>query len=231
MKRAVLCSNHIHCQPDNPSEISSGLFNPEERYGPNPHLTHTEVGPGRYGPPITFLACGAGTRCCNCGSISAHLDELLIAVDGACRFNGRKDVTPRASYGVFVGKDSPYNDSGLLQTTYTNQVAELRAGLCGLLVAGDILVEMLGSDLEFSTVVIKSDSEYLVKGLTEWVAKWEQNGWKTAKGTDVANRSDFEDVLRAVEALEDNGVTVLFWHVKREFNGEADKLAKAALDN
>ena len=80
------------------------------------------------------------------------------------------------------------------------------------------------------TVIIKADSEYLVKGMTEWVVKWRMNGWKTAKGGEVVNRGLFEDLLAKVEELEDAGVTVLFWHVRREFNGEADRLANLALD-
>ena len=67
--------------------------------------------------------------------------------------------------------------------------------------------------------------------MTEWVAKWQMNGWKTAKGGDVVNRGLFEELLEQVEKLEDTGVTVLFWHVRREFNGEADRLANLALDD
>jgi ribonuclease HI len=50
------------------------------------------------------------------------------------------------------------------------------------------------------TVAIKADSEYLIKGMTEWVVKWRMNGWKTAKGRDVVNRGLFEELLGEVRS-------------------------------
>jgi len=143
---------------------------------------------------MTVLACADGHPCPYCFNFYVHLDEIIIAVDGACRFNGRNDTIPRSSFGVFVAKHSPYNSFGKLPDVYTNQVAELQARLRGLWVARQITYEKFGGDL--ATVVIKADSEYLVKGMTDWILKWRRNGWKTASGKDVVNRRHFEQLVR-----------------------------------
>ncbi|CAJ2501898.1 Uu.00g047510.m01.CDS01 [Anthostomella pinea] len=57
-------------------------------------------------------------------------------------------------------------------------------------------------------VVVKSDSSYLVEGMTSWVEKWATNGWLTAKRTEVA---------------------VDWWLVPRAQNREADLLANEGL--
>jgi ribonuclease HI len=97
-----------------------------------------------------------------------------------------------------------------------------------LWVARQITYEQFGGDL--ATVVIKADSEYLVKGMTDWILKWRLNGWKTASGKDVVNRHHFEQLLSKVEKLESMGVKVLFWHVRRVFNADAGRLGNFALD-
>jgi ribonuclease HI len=51
----------------------------------------------------------------------------------------------------------------------------------------------------FSTLVIATDSDYVVKGATEWVSSWIRKGWKTAKGTAVQNRDLWEALLGEVE--------------------------------
>jgi ribonuclease HI len=77
-------------------------------------------------------------------------------------------------------------------------------------------------------VVIKSDSEYVVRGVTEWLPKWKKNGWKNAKGQSVANYTYFQEIKRLIELLEEDS-SVKFWIVPREQNKMADSLAVSAL--
>ena len=114
----------------------------------------------------------------------------------------------------------------------TNQVAELYAGIealrmvANLVQGGDRQVE----ELQLEQVILKSDSEYLVKGMTDWVGKWERNGWRTAKGGQVVNKRLFREVQDVVMELQNLGVGVVLWHVGREENWEADGLANGALE-
>ena len=59
--------------------------------------------------------------------------------------------------------------------------------------------------------------------------RWKENDCRTARASLVTNRL-FEKLDRQVAELNDMGVEMLFWHVSRERNREADKLANMALD-
>jgi ribonuclease HI len=79
-------------------------------------------------------------------------------------------------------------------------------------------------------VQIHTDSEYLRRGVTEWLPGWQRNGWRTRSGQPVKN----QDLWRALHAaLQPHGVT---WQWVRGHSGHpenerADRLAVAALNN
>lgn len=152
----------------------------------------------------------------------------LIAIDGGCRGNG----TPQAksAIGVYVAEESRFNASLCLPNMDipTNQRAELEAWL-------EDLIELRTAEMEYlrlplHRVVLKADSEYVVKGMTEWIFKWMKNGWKNAKGKPVANKELFDEIHEMVLILKDVNVVVLFWLVPRQGNREADALVSAAPD-
>lgn len=66
-------------------------------------------------------------------------------------------------------------------------------------------------------VCIKSDSEFLVKGVIEWLPKRKGNGWKDSKGKPVANRKIWEQIGDTLIKIESN-VNVQFWLVEEAMN-------------
>jgi ribonuclease HI len=68
----------------------------------------------------------------------------------------------------------------------------------------------------------------VVRGLTEWLPKWQKNGWKNLRGSPVANAHLFQTIEGYVKGLETMGM-VKFWLVSRTLNQDADKLANNAL--
>lgn len=48
-------------------------------------------------------------------------------------------------------------------------------------------------------VSITTDSQYLVKGMTEWIAGWQQKGWRNSKKEPVVNRDLWEELLAAAK--------------------------------
>ncbi|MDD2308506.1 MAG: ribonuclease HI [Desulfuromonadaceae bacterium] len=48
-------------------------------------------------------------------------------------------------------------------------------------------------------VSITTDSQYLVKGMTEWIAGWQQKGWRNSKKEPVVNRDLWEQLLAAAK--------------------------------
>ncbi|CAG9953925.1 unnamed protein product [Clonostachys rosea f. rosea IK726] len=202
-------------------------FEPNELYSEDINTADVEVRDDD--ETWTYVACDNDSPCPHCSCLQPHLDCIVIAVDGACKGNGSTDA--RAAAGVFVGKSSKYNKSTVLtESEATNQIAELKAGILGLSQA----IEIQGCGVEgeaLHQVVIKSDSKYLVEGMTEWVFKWEGNGYRTCKGVAVTNSALFKELEILIGRLNKLGVEVLFWHVPRSYNKQADELANLALQS
>lgn len=73
-------------------------------------------------------------------------------------------------------------------------------------------------------VVLNTDSEYLRKGITEWMKAWRRRGWKTADKKDVKNR----DLWEVLSAECDRHTVTWHWlkgHAGNVWNERADVLA------
>jgi ribonuclease HI len=162
-------------------------------------------------------------------------NTTIIAIDGACRDNGRSGA--RAALGVFFAAGSTrWNKSELLpERDVTSQRAELCAALRALRLVQDLISHEWYSSYTNSKplkrVIIKSDSDYLVQSMTNYIIKWQGNGYTAASGQQVKNQDLFKEVLTVVENLgNQKNIQTLFWKVRRKLNADADRLANAALD-
>ena len=70
-----------------------------------------------------------------------------------------------------------------------------------------------------------------MKGMTDWIFRWNKNRYKTSKGFPVMNAGLFRSIEEEIFQLNALGVQVLFWHVPRIRNQEVHALANAAFDN
>jgi ribonuclease HI len=109
----------------------------------------------------------------------------------------------------------------------TNRVAELRAGITAL---ETVLMLKEVDIMELSKVIVKADSEYLVKGMTDRVFKWEKIGYMSAKAAPVMNADLFIRLQNLVLELIQLSIKVFFWHVLRGRNQEADTSANLAFE-
>lgn len=75
-------------------------------------------------------------------------------------------------------------------------------------------IEALSALKEQCEVVIRTDSQYVKKGITEWMKKWQKNGWKTAKNGPVLNMDLWMalDEIAACHSIE--------WEWVRGHNGD-----------
>jgi ribonuclease HI len=99
----------------------------------------------------------------------------------------------------------------------TNQTAELNAAIFGL-----------SRTLEGSTVKLTSDSQYVLKGLTEWRNGWEARGWRNANKKPIANKDLWLKLFR----LYDLRAVTTEWvrgHNGHDMNERCDQLATDAL--
>ncbi|XP_007946321.1 ribonuclease H1-like [Orycteropus afer afer] len=136
-----------------------------------------------------------------------------VFVDGSCKNNGRDGA--KAGYGVYWGPQNPLNVSERVSGRQTNQTAELKA-------AHKAIEQAKSQNMD--KLIIETDSKFVIKGMTQWIGNWKQNGWKTASGRDVVNRSDFEKIDQASQGMD------IQWkyvpgHRGIRGNEEADRLA------
>jgi ribonuclease HI len=143
----------------------------------------------------------------------SDLIPVIVYTDGACSGN----PGPGGYCAILrFGPHEKVLQGGASLTT--NNRMELRAAL----VAFQALTRPC-------TIEVHTDSEYLKKGVTEWMAGWLRNGWRTSSKQPVKNR----DLWQALNtAMKPHQIT---WHWVKghagdEFNERADQLAVAALN-
>ena len=149
-----------------------------------------------------------------------HNTIHTVYIDGSCIKNGA--ASAQAGIGLFWGDGHPWNSSIALtaDSTPTNSKAELTAAIKAIQQAGEN---------NLTDLVIKSDSKYVVNGITEWVQKWMNNGWKTSSGEQVKNKKEWTDLMNVIKS---NNINIKWQHVPAHSgvagNEEADRLAMSA---
>lgn len=76
-------------------------------------------------------------------------------------------------------------------------------------------------------VVLHTDSQYVQKGISEWIGGWQRRGWKTADGKPVKN----DDLWRALLAAQKPHTVDWRWvrgHSGHVENERVDQLAREA---
>lgn len=136
------------------------------------------------------------------------MKKLRIYTDGACKGN----PGPGGWGAVLLFNDDKKEIwGGEAQTT--NNRMELKAA-----------IEALSAVRERCQIDLHTDSQYVRKGITEWMKKWIKNGWRTASKTPVKN-ADLWQQLNVAVASQD-----VVWHWVKGHSGDplnelADELA------
>ena len=76
---------------------------------------------------------------------------------------------------------------------------------------------------------VHTDSQYVQKGISEWIHGWKARGWKTAAKAPVKN----EDLWRALDAAAGRHEVQWIWvrgHAGHVENERADELARRGVD-
>lgn len=88
------------------------------------------------------------------------------------------------------------------------------------------VINGLQSCKNYDKVSLYSDSQYVIKGLNEWLISWKKNGWKTANKKPVAN----QDLWIQLDSLISKIKIGSFWikgHNGDSYNERCDKIAVA----
>jgi ribonuclease HI len=137
---------------------------------------------------------------------------VKIFTDGACRFN----PGPGGWAAILRSGAHEKEISGGERLT-TNNRMELTAAIKAL--------EALKKP---SSVILHTDSRYVMDGLQKWLPRWKANGWKTADKKPVKNG----DLWRALDEAASRHDVAWRWvegHSGHPENERADALARAAV--
>jgi ribonuclease HI len=138
--------------------------------------------------------------------------KVVIYTDGACRGN----PGPGGWGAILIsGQHEREFCGGDLATT--NNRMELMAAIQAL--------EALKKPCK---VELHTDSQYVMKGITEWVRGWKARGWKTAAKDPVKN----EDLWRRLDEARQRHDVDWRWvkgHAGHELNERADELARRGM--
>ena len=77
-------------------------------------------------------------------------------------------------------------------------------------------------------IELHADSQYVLKGIKEWIHGWKARGWKTADKKPVKN----EDLWRRLDAARQRHKIHWHWvkgHAGHEYNERADQLANRGI--
>ncbi len=141
------------------------------------------------------------------------MNRVEIHTDGACRGNPGP-----GGWGAVLRAGKHEKEIYGAEPQTTNNRMELMAAIRAL--------EALKRPCDLTLI---TDSEYLMKGITEWLAAWKRRGWKTADRKPVKNVDLWQRLEQAAHTYK------IHWkwvrgHAGHPENERADQLANRAID-
>lgn len=140
--------------------------------------------------------------------MASEMPVIEIYTDGACK--GNPGV---GGWGALLMSGTHNKEIYGGEALTTNNRMELMAVIAAL--------ESLKS---CSRVLLHADSQYVLKGITEWLPNWKRRGWRTAANAPVKN----VDLWQRLDALVAMHEVQWFWvkgHAGHAGNERADALA------
>ena len=142
-------------------------------------------------------------------------NELItqIYTDGGCRGNPGP-----GGWGVVLQAGSAEKELWGGEANTTNNRMELTA-----------VIRALGALTRPASVQIHTDSQYVQKGISQWIHNWKRNGWKTADKKPVKNA----DLWQELDRISQQHRITWLWvkgHAAHPGNERADTLANRGID-
>ena len=139
---------------------------------------------------------------------------VVIYADGACKGNPGP-----GGWGVLLRSGGRETEMCGGEAQTTNNRMELSAVIEGLMSLG-----------ERSRVRVYTDSQYVQKGISEWIHNWKRRGWRTADKKPVKN----VDLWQKLDKVAQEHDVEWHWvkgHAGHPGNERADALANKGIEN
>ncbi len=141
---------------------------------------------------------------------------ITIYTDGSSRGNPGP-----GGWGAILMDSVRVVELGGREEHTTNNKMELTAAIRALEYAGR---------LEDMKIELHTDSEYVMKGMTEWIEGWQKRGWRTASKKPVLNQDLWQELLNAAEGKEISWQYVA-GHSGHAMNDRCDEIATSFADD
>lgn len=141
------------------------------------------------------------------------MEKVEIYTDGACKGNPGP-----GGWGAWLIAGEHQKELFGGEPTTTNNRMELKA-----------VIEALSALKRPCEVVLYTDSQYVQKGISEWIHGWKARGWKTAAKEPVKNA----DLWQALDAAQARHKIEWRWvkgHAGHVGNERADALANRGIE-
>jgi len=143
------------------------------------------------------------------------LNAITIYTDGACKGNPGP-----GGWGALLKSSDSQKELFGGELSTTNNRMEMLA-----------VIEALTALKRPCHVTLHVDSQYVLKGITEWIAGWKSRGWKTAAKQPVKN----VDLWQRMDELVSTSGHKIDWRWVRGHNGDpgnehADMLANRGVE-
>ncbi len=136
--------------------------------------------------------------------IKTQTDTPIIFSDGACSGN-----PGRGGWGSVLVHQGQVREMGRHDESTTNNRMEMMAVLAPI---ESLLTTPSRGKLK---IHVLSDSTYVIKGASQWLAGWQRRGWKTADGAPVKNQDLWERFASLQKAVS------IDWHYVPGHSGVA----------
>jgi ribonuclease HI len=140
------------------------------------------------------------------------MNKIEIFTDGGCKGNPGP-----GGYGCIIKQNGKVKELKGNQAQTTNNIMEMTAAIVALQEIKD------SSEIKLTT-----DSQYVVKGVTEWMKGWIRNGWNTASRQPVKNK----ELWQKLHDLNKQHSITWIWvkgHNGHPENERCDQLANEAI--
>jgi ribonuclease HI len=140
------------------------------------------------------------------------LDDVIIYTDGACSGNPGP-----GGWGALLKCGAIERELSGGERATTNNRMELMA-----------VIEALNALKKPVRAVVYTDSQYVQKGISEWIHGWKRKGWRTAGGDPVKN-VDLWQALDAAARVHEVEWKWVKGHAGHPENERVDRLARDAI--